>query len=262
MVTHVLEDQKEGRNTNQENPSKALIERPSQNNIGIQTMEYSLRVPETVSAATQTIKNVCEQGTSTVDQNCGKQDATVQTERGSGEKPVSASGDDTESLHSQGEEEFDMPQPPHGHVLHRHMRTIREVRTLVTRVITDVYYVDGTEVERKVTEETEEPIVECQECETEVSPSQTGGSSGDLGDISSFSSKASSLHRTSSGTSLSAMHSSGSSGKGAGPLKGKTSGTEPADFALPSSRGGPGKLRCRQGLQRERTTAGAGLLTF
>lgn len=100
-------------------------------------------------------------------------------------------------------------------------------------------------------QETEEPIVECQECETEVSPSQTGGSSGDLGDISSFSSKASSLHRTSSGTSLSAMHSSGSSGRGAGQLKGKTSGTEPAEFALPSSRGGPGKLRCRQGLQRE-----------
>ncbi|XP_027427539.1 TP53-binding protein 1 isoform X2 [Zalophus californianus] len=243
METDVLEGQKEGRNTNQEKPSNALVERPSQNNIGIQTIERSLWVPETVSAATQTVKNVCEQGTSTVDQNSGKQDATVQTERGSGEKPVSAPGDDTESLHSQGEEEFDMPQPPHGHVLHRHMRTIREVRTLVTRVITDVYYVDGTEVERKVTEETEEPIVECQECETEVSPSQTGGSSGDLGDISSFSSKASSLHRTSSGTSLSAMHSSGSSGRGAGPLKGKTSGTEPADFALPSSRGGPGKLR-------------------
>ncbi|XP_040348405.1 TP53-binding protein 1 isoform X3 [Herpailurus yagouaroundi] len=243
LKTDVLEGQKEGRNTNQEKPSNALIERPSQNNIGIQTIEHSLWVPETVSAATQTVKNVCEQGTSTVDQNCGKQDAMVQTDRGSGEKPVSAPGDDTESLHSQGEEEFDMPQPPHGHVLHRHMRTIREVRTLVTRVITDVYYVDGTEVERKVTEETEEPIVECQECETEVSPSQTGGSSGDLGDISSFSSKASSLHRTSSGTSLSAMHSSGSSGRGAGPLKGKTSGTEPADFALPSSRGGPGKLR-------------------
>ncbi|XP_057162294.1 TP53-binding protein 1 isoform X2 [Ursus arctos] len=243
METDVLKGQKEGQNTNQEKPSNALIERPSQNNIGIQTIERSLWVPETVSAATQTVKNVCEQGTSTVDQHSGKQDATVQTERGSGEKPVSAPGDDTESLHSQGEEEFDMPQPPHGHVLHRHMRTIREVRTLVTRVITDVYYVDGTEVERKVTEETEEPIVECQECETEVSPSQTGGSSGDLGDISSFSSKASSLHRTSSGTSLSAMHSSGSSGRGAGPLKGKTSGTEPADFALPSSRGGPGKLR-------------------
>ncbi|XP_037358238.1 TP53-binding protein 1 isoform X3 [Talpa occidentalis] len=243
METDVLKGQKKGRNTNGEKPSKALIERPSQNNIGIQTIEHSLWVPETVSAATQTVKNVCEQGTSTVDQNSGKQDAIVQTERGSGEKPVSAPGDDTESLHSQGEEEFEMPQPPHGHVLHRHMRTIREVRTLVTRVITDVYYVDGTEVERKVTEETEEPIVECQECETEVSPSQTGGSSGDLGDISSFSSKASSLHRTSSGTSPSTMHSSGSSGRGAGPVKGKTSGTEPADFALPSSRGGPGKLR-------------------
>lgn len=50
-----------------------------------------------------------------------------------------------------------MPQPPHGHVLHRHTRTIREVRTLVTRVITDVYYVDGTEVERKVTEVTTTP---------------------------------------------------------------------------------------------------------
>ncbi|XP_004751297.1 TP53-binding protein 1 isoform X1 [Mustela putorius furo] len=246
METDVLE----GQNTNQEKPSNALTERPSQNNIGIQTIERSLWVPETVSAATQTVKNVCEQGTSTVDQNSGKQDATVQTERGTGEKPVSAPGDDTESLHSQGEEEFDMPQPPHGHVLHRHMRTIREVRTLVTRVITDVYYVDGTEVERKVTEETEEPIVECQECETEVSPSQTGGSSGDLGDISSFSSKASSLHRTSSGTSLSAMHSSGSSGRGAGPLKGKTSGTEPADFALPSSRGGPGKLSPRKGVSQ------------
>ncbi|KAF3830461.1 hypothetical protein GH733_004280 [Mirounga leonina] len=250
VETDVLEGQKEGRNTNQEKPSNALVERPSQNNIGIQTIERSLWVPETVSAATQTVKNVCEQGTSTVDQNSGKQDATVQTERGSGEKPVSAPGDDTESLHSQGEEEFDMPQPPHGHVLHRHMRTIREVRTLVTRVITDVYYVDGTEVERKVTEETEEPIVECQECETEVSPSQTGGSSGDLGDISSFSSKASSLHHTSSGTSLSAMHSSGSSGRGAGPLKGKTSGTEPADFALPSSRGGPGKLSPRKGVSQ------------
>ncbi|XP_043346017.1 TP53-binding protein 1 isoform X4 [Cervus canadensis] len=227
----------------QEKPSKALIARPSQNNVGIQTIERSLWVPETVSAATQTVRNVCEQGTSTVDRSSGRQDAAAQTEKGSGERPAGAPGDDTESLHSQGEEEFDMPQPPHGHVLHRHMRTIREVRTLVTRVITDVYYVDGTEVERKVTEETEEPIVECQECETEVSPSQTGGSSGDLGDISSFSSKASSLHRTSSGTSLSAMHSSGSSGRGAGQPKGKASGTEPAEFALPSSRGGPGKLR-------------------
>ncbi|XP_051039553.1 TP53-binding protein 1 isoform X2 [Phodopus roborovskii] len=241
-------DLPEGLSANQEKPCEVLMERPTQSNIGIQTMDHSLCAPETVSAATQTVKSVCEQGTSTVDQSSGKQDATVQTETGSGEKQAPA--DDTESLHSQGEEEFEMPQPPHGHVLHRHMRTIREVRTLVTRVITDVYYVDGTEVERKVTEETEEPIVECQECETEVSPSQTGGSSGDLGDISSFSSKASSSHHTSSGTSLSAMHSSGSSGRGAGPLKGKTSGTEPADFVLPSSRGGPGKLSPRKGINQ------------
>ncbi|XP_054421483.1 TP53-binding protein 1 isoform X2 [Pteronotus mesoamericanus] len=250
METDALEGQKEGWNTNEEKPTKALVERPTQNNVGIQTIECSLWVPETVSAATQTVKNVCEQGTSTVDENSGKQDATVQTEKGTGEKPVSAPGDDTESLHSQGEEEFDMPQPPRGHVLHRHMRTIHEVRTLVTRVITDVYYVDGTEVERKVTEETEEPVVECRECESEISPSKTGGSSGDLGDISSFSSKASSLHRTSSGTSLSAIHSSGSSGRGAGPLKGKTSGTEPADFALPSSRGGTGKPSPRKGVSQ------------
>lgn len=101
METGVPEGQQEGQNNNQEKPVKVLIERPSQNNIGIQTIEHSLLAPETVSAATQTIKSVCEQGTSTVDQNSGKQDATVQTERGSGEKPVSASGDDTESLHSQ-----------------------------------------------------------------------------------------------------------------------------------------------------------------
>ncbi|XP_036299860.1 TP53-binding protein 1 isoform X2 [Pipistrellus kuhlii] len=250
MEIDVLDGQKEGWNTNQEKPSKTLIARPSQNNIGIQTIEPFLRIPDTVSAATQTVKNVCDQGTSTVDENSGKQDATVQTEKGTGEKPTSASGDDTESLHSQGEEELDMPQPPRGHVVHRHMRTIHEVRTLVTRVITDVYYVDGTEVERKVTEETEEPVVECRECESEISPSKTGGSSGDLGDISSFSSKASSFLRTSSGTSLSAIHSSGSSGRGAGPLKGKTSGTEPADFALPSSRGGPGKPSPRKGVSQ------------
>ncbi|XP_043845133.1 TP53-binding protein 1 isoform X1 [Dromiciops gliroides] len=226
---------------------------PKTNNKEVQTTEYSLWAPTVVSVATQTMKGVCEQvevGTSMADQNLGRQDAKVQTERRNAEKPTNISGDDTDSLHSQGEEEFDLPQPPPGQVLHRHMRTIREVRTLITRVITDVYYVDGTEVDRKVTEEAEEPVVECQECETEVSPSQTGGSSGDLGDISSFSSKASSLNRMSSGASsgLSAAHSSSSSGKGAGLVKGKTSGTEPADFALPSTRGGPGKLSPRKGV--------------
>lgn len=34
----------------------------------------------------------------------------------------------------------------------RHVRTIQEVRTTITRVITDVYYEDGKEVDRKVVE--------------------------------------------------------------------------------------------------------------
>ena len=101
MEIDTPEGQKGAWSTSQEKPSKALIERPSQNNVGIQTIEHSLWVPETVSAATQTVQNVCEQGTSTVDQNSGRQDATVQTEKGTGERAVSAPGDDTESLHSQ-----------------------------------------------------------------------------------------------------------------------------------------------------------------
>ncbi|XP_020864834.1 TP53-binding protein 1 isoform X2 [Phascolarctos cinereus] len=259
---NVAGDKQEESKTSQDKSSKVLSISPGTggesiwpktNNKEVQTTEHSLWAPTVVSVATQTTKGVCEQvevGTSMADQNLGKQDAKVQTERRNAEKPTNVSGDDTDSLHSQGEEEFDLPQPPPGQVLHRHMRTIREVRTLITRVITDVYYVDGTEVDRKVTEEAEEPVVECQECETEVSPSQTGGSSGDLGDISSFSSKASSLNRMSSGASsgLSAAHSSSSSGKGAGLVKGKTSGPEPADFALPSTRGGPGKLSPRKGV--------------
>lgn len=36
----------------------------------------------------------------------------------------------------------------------RHVRTIQEVRTTITRIITDVYYEDGKEVERKVSEVT------------------------------------------------------------------------------------------------------------
>ncbi|XP_074145525.1 TP53-binding protein 1 isoform X2 [Sminthopsis crassicaudata] len=259
---NVVGDQQEESKSSQDKHSKVLSMSPgirgesiwaNTNNKEVQTTEYSLWAPTVVSVATQTMKEVCEHvevGTSMADQSLGRQDAKVQTERRNAEKPTNISGDDTDSLHSQGEEEFDLPQPPPGQVLHRHMRTIREVRTLITRVITDVYYVDGTEVDRKVTEETEEPVVECQECETEVSPSQTGGSSGDLGDISSFSSKASSLNRMSSGASsgLSAAHSSSSSGKGTGLVKGKPSGTEPADFALPSTRGGPGKLSPRKGV--------------
>lgn len=103
----------------------------------------------------------------------------------------------------------------------RHVRTIQEVRTTVTRIITDVYYEDGKEVDRKVTEESEEPVVDCQVLDSDISPCRTGSSSvtsGDLGDISSLSSKASSLQHSSGGTSSS------------------TGLTRP-DFIIPASRG-------------------------
>ncbi|XP_027870019.1 TP53-binding protein 1 isoform X2 [Xiphophorus couchianus] len=103
----------------------------------------------------------------------------------------------------------------------RHVRTIQEVRTTVTRIITDVYYEDGREVDRRVTEETEEPVVDCQVLDSDISPCRTGSSSmtsGDLGDISSLSSKASSLHHSSGGTS------------------GSTGLSRP-DFVMPPSRG-------------------------
>ncbi|KAM5172193.1 TP53-binding protein 1 isoform 2-T2 [Mantella aurantiaca] len=162
-------------------------------------------------------------------------------------------GDDTESVHSQGEEDFELPRPPPGRSLHRHVRTIREVRTVVTRIITDVYYMDGTEVERKVVEEAEEPIIECHEYENEVSPSRTVVSSltsGDLADISSFSSKASSLQRTSSGASsgLSAAQSTSGSGsdRGKAILRGKAGQLESGEFAMPAGRGNLGKSSPRK----------------
>ncbi|XP_073320846.1 TP53-binding protein 1 isoform X2 [Pagrus major] len=86
----------------------------------------------------------------------------------------------------------------------RHVRTIQEVRTTTTRIITDVYYEDGKEVDRKVVEESEEPVVDCQVLDSDISPCRTGSSSvtsGDLADISSLSSKASSLQHSSGGTS-------------------------------------------------------------
>ncbi|NXD28304.1 TP53B protein, partial [Spelaeornis formosus] len=221
---------------------------------GIQTTPDCLIAPTTVTTATQT-EEICRQvemGTSMSGQRPGQQDVNIQTNE-NGEKLVNTSGDDTDSLRSQGEEEFNLLHPPKGRVQRRHMRTIREVRTVVTRVITDVYYSNGAEVERKVVEETEEPLVECQECETDMSSSRTAGgsslTSGDLGDVSSFSSKASSLHRTSSGGSSghSATHISSSSGRGTGAVKGKVSGTETGEFALPIGRGVLGKLSPRKG---------------
>ncbi|XP_054692750.1 TP53-binding protein 1 isoform X4 [Grus americana] len=251
----------EGRRT-QKKPSKAVKIDESQErwantkNKGIQTTADCLFTPTTITTATQTSEEIYRQvevGTSMSGERPGRQDANVQTEE-SGEKLVNASGEHTDSLHSQGEEEFNLLHPPKGRVQHRHTRTIREVRTVVTRVTTDVYYINGAEVERKVVEETEEPVVECQECETDTSSSRTAvGSSltsGDLGDVSSFSSKASSLHRTSSGaiSGHSATHSSSSSsGQGTGALKGKVCGTETGEFALPIGRGVLGKLSPRKG---------------
>uniref|UniRef100_A0A8C3J8A5 TP53-binding protein 1 n=1 Tax=Calidris pygmaea TaxID=425635 RepID=A0A8C3J8A5_9CHAR len=259
LGTGVVSTQTEEGRRMQKKPSKAVKVDESQErwentkNKGIQTTEDCLFTPTTVTSATQTSEEICRQvevGTSMSGQRPGRQDANVQTEE-SGEKFVNASGEDTDFLHSQGEEEFNLLHPPKGRVQHRHMRTIREVRTVVTRVITDVYYINGAEVERKVVEETEEPVVECQECETDTSSSRTAAgsslTSGDLADVSS-SSKASSLHRTSSGASSgpSATHSSSSSsssGRGTGAAKGRVCGTDTGEFALPSARGVLGKLR-------------------
>ncbi|NXA20185.1 TP53B protein, partial [Ibidorhyncha struthersii] len=262
VETGIVSTQTEEGKRTQKKPSKAVNIDESQErwantkNKGIQTTEYCLFTPTTVTTATQTSEETCRQvevGTSMSGQRPGRQDANVQTEE-SGVKLVNASGEDTDSLHSQGEEEFNLLHPPKGRVQHRHMRTIREVRTVVTRIITDVYYINGAEVERKVVEETEEPVVECQECETDTSSSRTAAgsslTSGDLGDVSSFSSKASSLHRTSSGASSghSATHgSSSSSGRGTGAVKGKVCGTETGEFALPIGRGVLGKSSPRKG---------------
>ncbi|XP_067829601.1 TP53-binding protein 1 isoform X2 [Heptranchias perlo] len=197
-------------------------------------------------------------------------DAMVQTEGTSGQPQMRSRSTsfhanqgsderDTDSLHSQEEEEFELPPPPLGRLLRRHVRTIREVRTVLTRIITDVYYMDGKEVERKVTEESEEPVVECREYENEVSPSRATGSmtSGDLADVSSLSSKASSLLRASSGASsiMSLAHSSSSSGgapashergRGGGTTRGKNGGTDPREFVVPSGRGIQSKLSPRK----------------
>ncbi|XP_036440256.1 TP53-binding protein 1 isoform X2 [Colossoma macropomum] len=109
------------------------------------------------------------------------------------------------------------PGPSH----RRHVRTIQEVRTTITRIITDVYYEDGKEVDRKVVEESEEPVVDRCVVDSDISPSRTGSSmtSGDLADVSSLSSKALSHHS-----------SSGTSSTGLGPSR-------MPDFVMPSSRG-------------------------
>ncbi|CAL8379320.1 unnamed protein product [Arctogadus glacialis] len=111
----------------------------------------------------------------------------------------------------------------------RHVRTTQEVRTTVTRIITDVYYEDGKEVDRKVTEENEEPVVDCQVLDSDLSPCRTVSSmtSGDLGDVSSLSSK----------------------------LSGGTTGSG-GTFAMPPSRGGRASSPRRGGGPRPRGQRG------
>ncbi|KAM6980615.1 TP53-binding protein 1 [Aplochiton taeniatus] len=125
-----------------------------------------------------------------------------------------------------------------GPVHRKHIRTIQEVRTTVTRIITDVYYEDGKEMDRKVIEESEEPVVECRVLDGDISPCRTGSSmtSGDLGDVSSLSSKASSLQHSSGGTSSST-----------GPASAKK-----PDFIIPSMRGARSNSPRRGGRQHQR----------
>lgn len=60
----------------------------------------------------------------------------------------------------QGEPESPSFRRTAGPLHRRHVRTIQEVRTTTTRIITDVYYEDGKEVERKVTEVTNRFLVQ------------------------------------------------------------------------------------------------------
>ncbi|XP_063305018.1 TP53-binding protein 1 isoform X3 [Pelobates fuscus] len=224
---------------------------PGHRDKEVQTVSDVKPTSSVVSSSTQTdmMSSLRFEKTGSDARRRNLKDANKPTEK---DHEKSKQGDDTESVHSQEEEDFELNHPMPARHLQRHVRTIREVRTVVTRVITDVYYMDGAEVERKVVEEAEEPVIECQEFENEVSPSRTVASSltsGDLADISSFSSKTSSLQRTSSGASsgLSAAQSiSGSSSDRARTSawqKGKTGQLEPKEFAIPSARGAAGKLR-------------------
>ncbi|KAM8972289.1 TP53-binding protein 1 [Pelodytes ibericus] len=236
-------------------PTKETV-LPGLRNKEIQTVNTFEPTTLVVSSATQTDMESCprlERISKHARQGNPEPDTNKASEKGpENSDPTQKPKDDTESME---EDDFELNHPPPGRLLHRHMRTIREVRTVVTRVITDVYYMDGAEVERKVVEEAEEPVIECQEFENELSPSRTVASSltsGDLADISSFSSKASSLQRTSSGASSGlsgAQSTSGSSterAKLSAAHKGKTGLLYSREFVIPSARGMVGKLSPRK----------------
>ncbi|XP_073715348.1 TP53-binding protein 1 isoform X2 [Misgurnus anguillicaudatus] len=142
------------------------------------------------------------------------------------------------NLSARGEQSTPTRTQP-GPSMRRHIRTIQEVRTTVTRIITDVYYEDGREVDRKVTHESEEPTVDRCVVENDMSPSRTGSSmtSGDLADVSSLSSKAPSHHS-----------SIGTSSGGLGPIR-------MPDFIMPPSRGSKSGSPRRGGRQQPRTNS-------
>ncbi|XP_073424685.1 TP53-binding protein 1 isoform X2 [Dendrobates tinctorius] len=255
---HILEENQQcpGKEAPSAPPSVQPLEAEDHLSLGFRHKEVqtvNVVEPQAVVVSSSTQTDAVSSPAANVGEGSGLQN---QKEVAQNEKSEATQkqGDDTESVHSQGEDDFELPRPPPGRSVHRHVRTVREVRTVVTRVITDVYYVDGAEVERKVLEEAEEPVIECHEYENEVSPSRTVVSSltsGDLADISSFSSKASSLQRTSSGASsgLSAGQSTSGSSSDRGrsaAAKGKSGQLDAGDFAIPSGRGNVGKLSPRK----------------
>ncbi|XP_061132747.1 TP53-binding protein 1 isoform X4 [Syngnathus typhle] len=151
--------------------------------------------------------------------------------------------DNTVTAHSsnKGEPETSSFRRKDGPSHRRHVRTIQEVRTTITRIITDVYYEDGKEMDRKVTEESEDPVVDCQVLDNDMSPCRTISSSltsGDLGDISSLSSKASSLQKSSGGG------------------RSTTSGLSRPEFIMPPSRSAKSASPKRGGGQKQRGNRG------
>ncbi|XP_037103500.1 TP53-binding protein 1 isoform X2 [Syngnathus acus] len=151
--------------------------------------------------------------------------------------------DNTVTAHpsNKGEPETSSFRRKDGPSHRRHVRTIQEVRTTITRIITDVFYEDGKEVDRKVTEESEDPVVDCQVLDNDMSPCRTISSSltsGDLGDISSLSSKASSLQ------------------KGSGGGRRTTSGLSRPEFIMPPSRSAKSASLKRGGGQKQRGNRG------
>ncbi|XP_061132748.1 TP53-binding protein 1 isoform X5 [Syngnathus typhle] len=178
-----------------------------------------LSVPNQKDASQHTLDN-------TVTAHSSNKQADAHKARSSIQMPCSPAG--------MGEPETSSFRRKDGPSHRRHVRTIQEVRTTITRIITDVYYEDGKEMDRKVTEESEDPVVDCQVLDNDMSPCRTISSSltsGDLGDISSLSSKASSLQKSSGGG------------------RSTTSGLSRPEFIMPPSRsaksargGGAGSL--------------------